>query len=93
MFDFDGLDELRNMAPRGFYYVIPAQAEEKCNVIVVGDVKKSVSQDWFAIFPNPATRAEFEGVLMNIVEQRLKQGRFLDWRMGKGYWRHNPYFL
>ena len=70
MYDPSELDELRKMAPRGFY-VVPPEEEERVQVIVVGDVKKSVTKDWFAIFPDSRSRTKFENVLMGIVEQRL----------------------
>jgi hypothetical protein len=70
MYDLNELDDLRKMAPPGFY-AVPSDTEERCQVIVVGDVKKSVTKDWFAIFPDSRGRAKFERVLMGIVEQRL----------------------
>lgn len=70
MYDFSELDDLRKMAPSGSY-VIPSKEGERCQVIVVGDVKKSVVKDWFAIFPNSKSREKFEHTLMGIVEQRL----------------------
>ncbi len=73
MYDFDELDDLRKMAPRGFY-VIPSETEERVQVIVVGNVKQSVTKDWFAIFPDSRSRDKYERVLMGIVEQRLMCG-------------------
>lgn len=69
MYDLSELDDLRKMTPSGFYTIPPK--EEKVPVIVIGDVKKSVSKDWFAIFPDSCSRAKFESSLMEIVEQRL----------------------
>lgn len=73
MYCYSELDELRKMSPLGFY-VIPSEEEERVQVIVVGDVKKSVTRDWFAIFPDSRNRTKFENVLMGIVEQRLMLG-------------------
>jgi hypothetical protein len=71
MYDFKELDELRKMAPAGLY-VVPAEEEQRCQVIVVGNVRKSVTKDWFAIFPDPRSRAQYEATLMKIVEERLQ---------------------
>jgi len=69
MYDSE-LDELRKMAPKGFY-TLPRGEEERVQVVVVGDVRKSITKDWFAIFPNSLSRFKFEHTLLKIVEQRL----------------------
>jgi hypothetical protein len=70
MYDISELEELRKIAPAG-QYCIPADNEVRCRVLVIGDVKKSVTKDWFAIFPDPSEQAAYEKVLIDIVETRL----------------------
>ncbi len=70
MYDLSELEELRKLTPPG-QYCVPVETEKSCKVLVVGDVKKSVTKDWFAIFPDPSEQPAYEKALIDIVEKRL----------------------
>ena len=68
--EFSKLEELRKMAPPG-NFIVPLELYTDCKVMVMGNVRESVTRDWFAIFPDSSQRKAYERALISIVEGKL----------------------